>query len=517
MKRKLVMSDYSTNGGAPLPPRHRGSHARPAQGQAGQNAGAGQQVVPQVPQPQNGAHQAGQSYGQPGYQQPQQYQQPYNQGYRPQQQQPFGQQQAVPQGQQAWQQESQGAYRPAGAAYQQRVPSANQFHEGFRAGAGSDFDDDFAAYAPAGDDGLRRVRHKRHKGRRIALIVFAVLFVLIVGSGIALAAYVNSLNTSMGFEDQQEEADLKEALQPASANDSAAENSSAFYMLILGSDSRDEGASASRSDVTMLARIDPDNGKVDLVSIPRDTMVTIEGQGTQKINAAYAFGGAAGAVNAVSTFAGVPITHYCEVHFEELERVVDELGGIWVNVPESFDAGNGGMSFSAGEQRLNGEQALAFARERYNVSGGDFGRAQAQRIVVQAIVKQVLASSPAQLPGLVSSLASSVSTDYSVTDLIALAQQFQSKDLTMYSAVCPSYSLTEDGVSYVCPMFNEWRDMMCRVDAGLDPNDTTAEIPQAQSSNLKLGAASNSPAPKSYEALAASAGLTTNDVAPEQQ
>ena len=68
---------------------------------------------------------------------------------------------------------------------------------------GSDFDNDFAAYAPEADDGLRRVRKKRHKGRRIALIVFAVLFALIVGSGIALAAYVSSLNASMGFDDKQ--------------------------------------------------------------------------------------------------------------------------------------------------------------------------------------------------------------------------------------------------------------------------------------------------------------------------
>ena len=65
-------------------------------------------------------------------------------------------------------------------------------------------------------------------------------------------------------------------------------------------------------------------------------------------------------------------------------------------------------------------------------------------------------------------------------------------------------------------MFNEWCDMMCRVDAGFDPNDTTAEILQVQSSNLKLGAASNLPTPKSYDALVANAGLTTNDVAPEE-
>lgn len=341
--------------------------------------------------------------------------------------------------------------------------------------------------------------------------MFAVLFVLVVCAGIALALWVNSLNESMGFEDEAQKQELMRVLAPSNDGQNAQE-SSAFYMLILGSDAR-EGDGASRADVTMLCRIDPDTATVDLVSIPRDTMVEIDGYGTQKINAAYSFGGAAGAVETVSQFAGVDISHYAEVHFEELESVVDELGGIWVNVPEAFQAGN--ISFDAGEQKLNGEQALAFARERHNVSGGDFGRAQAQRIIVQAIIKQVLNTPPAELPSIVGKLASSVSTDYSVTDLVSLAQTFQGKSLVMYSAVCPSYSLSRDGVSYVATMFDEWRAMMQRVDAGLDPSDTEASIPEPQAEDERLGAASNSPAPRHYAGLAENAGLTTDDVAPE--
>ena len=253
------MSDYSNDDGAPLPPR-KGLHVKPED--------LGSLVTDSV--------RSLITQQQPGERDSQ------NRGYSPQGPSPFSQQQE--QRQPEWQQEEgQGAYRAAGAAYQHRVPSANQFHEGFHAGAADDFDTDFDA-GPDGNapehDGVRRVRKKRHKGRRIALIVFAVLFTLIVGSGIALAAYVSSLNTSMGFDDKQEEAELKEALQPASASESATEESTAFYMLILGSDSRDDGETASRSDVTMLARIDPDKGQVDLISIPRDTMVTIEGQGS---------------------------------------------------------------------------------------------------------------------------------------------------------------------------------------------------------------------------------------------
>lgn len=360
-------------------------------------------------------------------------------------------------------------------------------------------------------DGLRRVKKKKSKLPKILITVFAVLFALIACAGIALALWVNSLNKSMGFEDEAQKQELMRVLAPSNDGQNAQE-SSAFYMLILGSDAR-EGDGASRADVTMLCRIDPDTATVDLVSIPRDTMVEIDGYGTQKINAAYSFGGAAGAVETVSQFAGVDISHYAEVHFEELESVVDELGGIWVNVPEAFQAGN--ISFDAGEQKLNGEQALAFARERHNVSGGDFGRAQAQRIIVQAIIKQVLNTPPAELPSIMGKLASSVSTDYSVTDLVSLAQTFQGKSLVMYSAVCPSYSLSRDGVSYVATMFDEWRAMMQRVDAGLDPSDTEASIPEPQAEDERLGAASNSPAPRHYAGLAENAGLTTDDVAPE--
>lgn len=363
---------------------------------------------------------------------------------------------------------------------------------------------DFEAWSERGD-GSSAVRTKSRKGPRIALVVFGILFALIVGGGLAIAMWVSSLDASLGFEDEAELGRLEETLVPEPAAETEA---SAFYMLLLGSDAR--GGEASRSDVTMLVRIDPESTAVDLVSIPRDTMVTLGGS-TQKINAAYSYGGAAGAVAAVSEFAGVPISHYAEIHFEELERLVDMLGGVWVNVPEGFENASIGVSVSAGEQCLTGEEALVFARERYNVSGGDFSRAQAQRIIVEAIIKQVLSLPPAELPGVIGNLANCVTTDYSVGDIVALAQRFVGKDLTVYSSVCPSYSLSEGGVSYVCPMFDEWRDMMCRVDAGLDPNGVDA-IPQAQLENGKLGSASNSPAPHEYESLAANAGLTTDDV-----
>lgn len=357
---------------------------------------------------------------------------------------------------------------------------------------------------PAGGEELRRVKKKKHKALKYVGIGCGSLLALVVVFVAIFAVWFGMLGSSMSIKDDAERQELEEELTPVNSA------SDPFYVLILGSDAR-ESDSGSRSDVIMLARVDPSAGSVSLVSIPRDTMVTINGS-TQKINAAYAHGGSAMAVRAVSEFAGVPISHFVSVHFEELEEIVDMLGGVWVDVPESFSAGNGGMSFEAGNQLLNGRQALAYARERHHVSGGDFGRAQAQRQIVEAVIRQVLASSPVELPGLIGQLANCITTDLSVTDIVGYAQEFLGKELTVYSAICPSYTLNQDGVSYVATMFNEWKRMMQLVDAGLDPNDATAEIPSEQADNADLGAASNSPAPRDYEDLAANA-MTTDDVA----
>ena len=358
----------------------------------------------------------------------------------------------------------------------------------------------------AATDSLARAKaaRKKSRGKKIALGIAAALVVVLAGAGTALALYLNGINaTIQGGLDDAEFKELGEQLAPAKADGS-------YYVGIFGSDAR-KGETASRSDVTMLARIDPEAGVVDLISVPRDTMIDIEGHGTQKINAAYAFGGPSEAVKTLSTFAGVPITHYVEVHFEELKDVVNELGGIQVNVPESFYSDTSGISLEAGEQTLDGDQALAFARERHATRAGDFSRAQAQRMIIEAIVEKVLSKSITEIPGTVESLARCVTTDYSVTDLVSLALTFKDKGLTMYSAACPSYTLDQDGISYVGTQYAEWQDMMRRVDAGLDPTDTSVEIPEPQASDTELGAATNAASPAEYRDLMADA-LTTDDV-----
>lgn len=336
-----------------------------------------------------------------------------------------------------------------------------------------------------------RKKRKKHTARKAVLMTLVAILCVVGLAGGAAALYYNSVNQALSFDSEEEADNLKSVLEPVVAET----KEKPYYMLVLGSDAR-ETDETSRSDVMILSRIDPQNGAITMVSIPRDTMIDLKGHGRQKINAAYAFGGAAGAVEAVSAFAGVPITHYAEIHFQELETLVDMLGGVWVNVPVSNDEtgqSNTGTRLQAGEQLLNGKQALSFARERYGYSRGDFQRADNQRILAEAIIKKVLDVSPLDLPGTIQKLAECVSTDYGLNDIIELAQKFQSASgLTFYSAMVPSSTMTIDGVSYVITEQSSWQSMMKQVDAGGDPNDT----PVSTTPDEESAAEAQQPEPK---------------------
>lgn len=332
---------------------------------------------------------------------------------------------------------------------------------------------------PRGNDEVaytvRVKKKKKDKGktRKILLGVILTLLAVLLIAGGGLALYIMKVQKAMSFNNEEEALRLQEALV-------AQENKEdPFYVLVLGSDARDVGEDA-RSDVIILMRVDPNTATLTMVSIPRDTMVELPEYGRSKINAAFAYDGPAGAVKAVSDFAGVPISHYAQIDFEGLTYVVDKLGGVTVNVPVSnteTGASNTKVIIEAGEQYMDGETALAFARERYGYNQGDFQRTENQRILLQAILNEIMSRPATEVPGLIEALAGSVSTDYSVTDLLSLTSTFQDAgDITIYSAMVPSSTLELDGVSYVTTDHAAWATMLQNVEAGVDPNAETVVI-----------------------------------------
>lgn len=308
-------------------------------------------------------------------------------------------------------------------------------------------------------------KKRSHRGRKIAIAVIAAVVLVFGGVGGAAFALWNNTQNAISIKDMG----IKEELQ------SEVSVSEPFWTLILGSDEREgpSDVSGQRSDVILLARIDPANKQVTFVSIPRDSLVYINGH-QQKINAAYSLGGAKQAIQTIEEYAGIDISHYIEVNFSGFEQLVDQLGGITVDVPEY--ASYGGISLNPGVQELNGEQALMLARNRKTYSDGDFTRTTCQRLIAQAIVEKVLQKDPAELATLVPSIAQCFKTDMSLTDIVALANAMQGMSgENMAMAMAPSTTGTIGDASYTFTYINQWKLLMQRASSGENPTITDQE------------------------------------------
>ena len=175
-----------------------------------------------------------------------------------------------------------------------------------------------------------------------------------------------------------------------------------------------DGCAGARADTLMVVRAG--GGQFRKLSIPRDSFAEIPGNGAQKINAAYAFGGAALQVETVSDFLGIPIDHVVIMNFEGFEDFIDAIGGVKVDldIPLCADISggeaNGGwtIELEEGSNTLNGEDALAYARTRkpspcpgdgpsaFSEGYNDLDRAAAQQNILNGIKSRL--TSPLRLP-----------------------------------------------------------------------------------------------------------------------
>ena len=330
----------------------------------------------------------------------------------------------------------------------------------------------YSRAAAGGDYALDRRRKKR---KRIALGALAAVLVLALG-GVGMAfAYINQIESNFSEDITPE---VQEALEKPADYDGGT-----FYMLLMGTDKskeREKGEYAGdtfRSDSMILTRVDPENKKVTMVSLHRDTETEIEGYGMQKLNASYAFGGPAGAIKAVSQMAGVPISHYAEINFDGFKDVVDALGGIEVDVPMEIDDKRAGGHVDAGKQTLNGDQALILCRARHaydEYGDGDRYRAANQRLVLGAIAKKILSSDVATMASTIEALSQYVTTDFKIADILALANSLQGLDPSkdIYSAMEPTISEYRNETWYEQLDVEAWNTMMNRVKQGLPPTET---------------------------------------------
>ncbi len=165
------------------------------------------------------------------------------------------------------------------------------------------------------------------------------------------------------------------------------------FVLVLGSDAR-PGETVSRSDAMHLIALNPGKGRATMLNIPRDIYVPIPGHGSDKINSAYALGGARLSAKAVGDFVGVNIPFVIATGFTGLSKMVDEMGGVTVNIPVKMEDSNSDAYFDQGPRHLTGDEALAFSRDRHSTPSGDFDRTHRQGELILAGLTKLRGEDP---------------------------------------------------------------------------------------------------------------------------
>ena len=342
----------------------------------------------------------------------------------------------------------------------------------------------------------RKHRRKWVKPLVIVLIVIAVLAAAAFG---LYMWYMNSINEAMKL-DEATKAEVEEALVEAEADQ-------AFYVLVMGSDLRQTVAEAeaeaeyyadsdtygvdgiSRSDALFVVRVDPATSTVTVLSMPRDTPYTYPDGTIGKLNHVYTSYGASGVINAVQKITGLNISHYVELRGSDLENLVNNLGGISVEVPMTFDyttITGEYVHLDEGLQHIDGAQALALAGMRvlYEGKSRDILRQSAGREVIRGIMDAVLSRPLLELPGTIADAAACMKTDMTADEILDIAQKMNGSP-TIYQGAGPMEGSVnpyvyddkyDGGHPWLCYVDDEgWERVVSVMEENGDPGEVSYE------------------------------------------
>ncbi|WP_421016771.1 LCP family protein [Furfurilactobacillus cerevisiae] len=289
---------------------------------------------------------------------------------------------------------------------------------------GNHFTNDTTASDGAISSGSKRPqRPHKHPIRNTFFAIIGII--LIIGGGFGYKMYSNIKHTSNEMFD--------------SVNGTKARNVSKLIkqgkpisILLMGTDvgalGRNSKAWAGgRTDSMMLVTVNPKTKTTTMVSIPRDSLVSITGHEEEfptKINAAYYFGQTKAAISTTSRMFNVPIDYYALLNMGGLEKVINKVGGIDIVPPLTFTYEN--QHFTKGKKiHVNGAQALKFTRMRYQDPESDYGRTLRQRIVITALLKKSSNLTNLLNQDFLDSIASQSRTDFTFGDMLTLANTYR--------------------------------------------------------------------------------------------
>ena len=303
--------------------------------------------------------------------------------------------------------------------------------------------------------------------RKIALAAALAVLIVIVACVVASVVFVNGINSRLVLDDSS----LKSALVADSG-----EGKATYSLLCADFDDGEDGASP---DAIVVMRTDPEANTAYAISLPSNTRVSTSNSSRTSLGEIRAAEGDGALVNAVNSLLGVKLSHYATLDAQSFSDLVDELGGVEVNLPEDIsDAQAGDMALSAGEQVLNGEQAVFACRaDDYAVN------AEETRGKVQALVATGLMQKATSIEGGIGffmrmdGFANLVQTDMDVKAIGAFLESIRSIPAeNMQVASLPTYSAQSSGKTYQVPVDDAIAEMMERIRAGETPQAAAADV-----------------------------------------
>lgn len=312
-----------------------------------------------------------------------------------------------------------------------------------RASRVTQFSDEEVEYRPKRKSS-KKSRKKRRK-RKIRRAVTAIIIVLVVIIAVIFGAVYYMLN---GLTRTDLEGDLAD-----SGGVSYIKNVALF-----GVDSRDADSNDGLSDAILIASVNKRTGEINLISILRDSYVSIEGYGDTKINAAYSYGGASLAVKTLNQTFDLDITDYVTVNFAELAQIIDAAGGVTIEITaEEAEQINKNLDDAAEEDMtvqevtyvevkdgtvtLNGDQAVAYSRIRKIDS--DNVRASRQQAVLSALLDNIKEMSVLQYPSFIKEFMSASESSLSTAEIMSFAPLIF-KDFTINTYTVPDIEYETD-------------------------------------------------------------------------
>lgn len=336
-------------------------------------------------------------------------------------------------------------------------------------------------------------RKTKRQRKKIIVSVLSVILVLLI----ATVSYAGYIAAKVKHTADEAHHSLERGNKSTLRKNKVDPSVSNFSVLFMGVDERKGKHVPTRTDALILATFNLKEKSIKLVSIPRDSKVKVvdptgkHHYGMRKITEAHAFGDVNGmgddyTIATVENLFNVPVDYYVRVDFESFMKIVNALGGVTVDVPvklvtQNSNGVHGAIVLNPGVQKLDGEQALAFVRNRKSPgAGNDFGRGRRQMALIKAIIKKTASfSSITKYGTLLDSLNGHIATNFTFDQMIALHKYSGAiNNIEKYQLKGKNDMST--GVYYYDPDPNSVKDIsqMLKQQLGIDSNNTSSDTNQ---------------------------------------